>query len=142
MFDFLFSSGRPWFKPQNEVGNRGLIKQIRAMDDSLNEGPSLGRSDENEGRIGEEGGWHHDRLADCNDYFGKYCPATSLSSIIGRIWEILRHRTRIGEVCRSRMNLTCSIRLWTVAPATRKSPVQSGRVRELPSMEEGPVMER
>src|SRR5580704_7856758 len=51
MFDFLFSNGRPWFNPQNEVGNRGLIKQIRAMDDSLNEVPSTGRSDGGRGRI-------------------------------------------------------------------------------------------
>jgi hypothetical protein len=31
MFDFLLRSGRPWFNPQNEVGNRGLIRQIRAI---------------------------------------------------------------------------------------------------------------
>jgi hypothetical protein len=37
MFDFLFSNGKPWFNPQNEVGNRGLIKQIRAMDNSSGE---------------------------------------------------------------------------------------------------------
>ena len=47
MFDFLFRSGKPWFKPQNNVGNRGLIKQIRAMrgpwhEESAGERPVVG----------------------------------------------------------------------------------------------------
>ena len=31
MLAFLPSRGRPWLRPQNEVGKRGLIRQIRAM---------------------------------------------------------------------------------------------------------------
>ena len=31
MFAFLPSRGRPWLRPQNEVGKRGLIRQIRAI---------------------------------------------------------------------------------------------------------------
>ena len=43
MFDFLPRIGRPWFNPQNEVGNRGLIRQILAMNEPSKDIVSSGR---------------------------------------------------------------------------------------------------